>query len=147
MLPAMSMGCMSNAPLTNFLALGENLRQTHNLDEEIGRRGRSRFIPAFSGLVIDKTAVVSAVGPVRVATSEHAFFSADSIAIRCTWRFGANVVKPNRIGKFTLIGPPGKDQPRRAFLRRAGTCTRTTHPKDPQGALTPQGHPTPPLPA
>lgn len=58
--------------------------------------------PADSGLVIDKTAVVSAVGDVQVATSEHAFFSADSVAVRCTWRFGANVVKANRIGKFTV---------------------------------------------
>lgn len=61
--------------------------------------------PANSGLVIDKTAVVSAVGPVQVATSEHAFFDSDTIAIRCTWRFGANVVKPNRIGKFTVTAP------------------------------------------
>lgn len=61
--------------------------------------------PADTGLVIDNTAVVSAVGPVMVATSEHAFFGADSIAVRCTWRFGANVVKPNRIGKFTVTEP------------------------------------------
>ncbi|WGJ86080.1 phage major capsid protein [Gordonia sp. SMJS1] len=61
--------------------------------------------PADTGLVIDNTAVVSAVGPVMVATSEHAFFGADSIAVRCTWRFGANVVKPNRIGKFTVTAP------------------------------------------
>lgn len=61
--------------------------------------------PADTGLVIDNTAVVSAVGPVMVATSEHAFFGADSIAVRCTWRFGANAVKPNRIGKFTVTAP------------------------------------------
>ena len=46
-----------------------------------------------------------AVGPVEVATSEHAFFGTDSIAVRCIWRFGANVVKPNRIGKFTVTAP------------------------------------------
>ena len=61
--------------------------------------------PADAGLVIDNTAVVSAVGPVMVATSVHAFFGADSIAVRCTWRFGANAVKPNRIGKFTVTEP------------------------------------------
>ena len=61
--------------------------------------------PVDTGLVIDQTAVVSAVGPVMVATSEHAFFGADSIAVRCTWRFGANAVKPNRIGKFTVTAP------------------------------------------
>ncbi|MGQ9408934.1 phage major capsid protein [Mycolicibacterium gilvum] len=63
--------------------------------------------PADSGLVIDRTAVVSAVGDVQVATSEHAFFSADSVAVRCTWRFGANAVKPNRIGKFTVDAGDG----------------------------------------
>ncbi|QFS91151.1 Phage capsid family protein [Mycobacterium sp. THAF192] len=61
--------------------------------------------PADTGLVIDKTAVVSAVGDVQVATSEHAFFSSDTVAIRATWRFGAGVVKPNRIGKFTVTAP------------------------------------------
>jgi HK97 family phage major capsid protein len=59
-------------------------------------------VPSGTGIIIDKTAVVSAVGPVMVATSEHAWFSADSIAIRCTWRFGANVVRPERIGLFTV---------------------------------------------
>lgn len=62
-------------------------------------------VPTNAGLVVDNTAVVSAVGPVNVATSEHAFFNADSIAIRCTWRFGATVVKANRIGKFTVTAP------------------------------------------
>lgn len=62
----------------------------------------SPAVPVDTGLVVDKTAVVSAVGSVQVAQSEHAFFSADSIAVRCTWRFGANVVKPDRIGKFTV---------------------------------------------
>lgn len=62
----------------------------------------SPAVPSDRGLVLDKTAVVSAVGNVEVATSEHAFFGADSVAVRCTWRFGANVVKPNRIGEFTV---------------------------------------------
>lgn len=61
--------------------------------------------PSGSGLVIDKTAVVSAVGNVEVSISEHAYFAADSIAVRCIWRFGANVVKPDRIGKFTVTEP------------------------------------------
>lgn len=62
-------------------------------------------VPSNGGLVIDKNAVVSAVGPVLVANSEHAFFNADSIAVRCTWRFGQNVVRPNRIGRFTVTAP------------------------------------------
>lgn len=59
-------------------------------------------VPAGSGLVLDQSAIVSAVGDVLVAQSEHAYFASDSIALRCTWRFGQNVVKPNRIGKFTV---------------------------------------------
>lgn len=64
--------------------------------------------PALSGnngMVLDNTAVVSVVGRVMVATSEHAFFDSDTIAVRCTWRFGQNVVKPNRIGKFSVTAP------------------------------------------
>ena len=59
-------------------------------------------VPSGTGIIIDRTAVVSAVGPVMVATSEHAHFASDSIAIRCTWRFGANIVRPERIGLFTV---------------------------------------------
>jgi HK97 family phage major capsid protein len=62
-------------------------------------------VPSNSGLVVDKTAVVSAVGPVMVATSDQVYFAADSVGVRCTWRFGQNVVKPNRIGKFTVTAP------------------------------------------
>lgn len=58
-----------------------------------------------TGLVIDKSAIVSAVGPVLVAQSEHVYFGSDSIALRCTWRFGANVVRANRIAKFTVTAP------------------------------------------
>ncbi|MGZ8748534.1 MAG: hypothetical protein ACXWZ2_16360, partial [Mycobacterium sp.] len=51
-------------------------------------------VPDYSGLVIDKRAVVSAVGPIKVATSEHELFSADSVLLRATWRFGHVVVRP-----------------------------------------------------
>ncbi|MGH3969424.1 MAG: hypothetical protein ACRDTV_15245, partial [Mycobacterium sp.] len=47
---------------------------------------RSRFIPANSGLVVDKTAIAAAVGPVRVAQSEHARFDEDAVVLRATWR-------------------------------------------------------------
>ncbi|OCB14149.1 major capsid protein [Mycolicibacterium porcinum] len=59
-------------------------------------------VPPLSGFVIDKSAVVSAYGTVNVNTSDHQFFSSDSVAVRCTWRVGHNVVRPNRIGKFTI---------------------------------------------
>lgn len=63
----------------------------------------------FSGLVIDKTAVVSAVGQVTVATSTDAYFAWDSVALRATFRAGANVVRPDRLSKFTIAG--GKTGP------------------------------------
>jgi HK97 family phage major capsid protein len=62
-------------------------------------------VPSNKGLVIDKTAIVSAVGPVQVATSDQVYFNADSVGVRCVWRFGANIVKPNRIGQFTVTAP------------------------------------------
>lgn len=55
-----------------------------------------------TGLVIDRQAIVSAVGSVQVANSEHALFAHDSVLLRATWRFGHVVVRPNRIGKFTI---------------------------------------------
>jgi len=54
------------------------------------------------GLVLDKTAIMSAVGDLAVATSEHFYFGSDNVALRCTWRFGQNLVKPNRIGTFNV---------------------------------------------
>ncbi|MBI3214733.1 MAG: phage major capsid protein [Mycobacterium sp.] len=59
----------------------------------------------YTGLVVDRTAVVSAVGQVKIATSEHAVFAADSILLRATWRIGHVVVRPDRIGKFTITAP------------------------------------------
>ncbi|CQD19598.1 Phage capsid family protein [Mycobacterium europaeum] len=60
----------------------------------------SRGITNYSGLIVDKFAMVSAAGPVRIATSEHRYFDGDGIAIRVTWRFGHVVVRPERIGKL-----------------------------------------------
>ena len=60
---------------------------------------------ASTGLVVDKSAVAAAVGPVMVSTSEHVYFAADSVGLRCTWRFGANLVHPDRVGKFTVTAP------------------------------------------
>ncbi|MCV7221607.1 phage major capsid protein [Mycolicibacterium elephantis] len=63
---------------------------------------RSRFIPAHSGLVVDPAAIAAAVGPVRIATSEHALFASDSVQIRATWRIGWKPVRADRLGKFTI---------------------------------------------
>ncbi|MDV3130010.1 phage major capsid protein [Mycobacterium sp. 21AC1] len=59
-------------------------------------------VPDYTGVVIDRNAVVSAVGQVKVATSEHAVFASDSVLLRATWRFGHAVVRPERVGTFTI---------------------------------------------
>jgi HK97 family phage major capsid protein len=61
-------------------------------------------VPDYSGVVLDQRAIVSAVGQVKVATSEHQYFSSDSILLRATWRFGHIMVRPNRLGVFTIAG-------------------------------------------
>ena len=61
-------------------------------------------VPDYSGVVVDQRAIVSAVGQVKVATSEHQYFSSDSVLLRATWRFGHVVVRPNRLGLFTISG-------------------------------------------
>ncbi len=57
----------------------------------------NRFIPAYSGALVDINAVVSAVGPVQISASEHQYFSSDSIGLRATWA--------NWIGKFLMTEP------------------------------------------
>lgn len=59
-------------------------------------------VPANMGLAIDSAAIVAAYGEVAVATSEHAYFDSDSIALRSTFRVGWSVVHPDRIGTFTV---------------------------------------------
>ncbi|MGV0746269.1 phage major capsid protein [Mycolicibacterium sp. XJ870] len=59
-------------------------------------------MPSLSGVVVDKMAAVSAVGPVMVATSADAYFSTDDIGLRATWRIGQNIVRPDRVGSFTI---------------------------------------------
>lgn len=62
----------------------------------------SSAMTANTGLVIDRSAVVSAVGTVQVATDESVYFTTDSIALRATWRVGWNIVRPDRIGVFEI---------------------------------------------
>jgi HK97 family phage major capsid protein len=59
-------------------------------------------VPDFAGAVIDRNAIMSAVGSVKVAVSEHAAFSQDATVVRCTFRSGHNVVRPDRIGLFSI---------------------------------------------
>ena len=62
-------------------------------------------MPAGGLIVLDRAAVVAAVGELKIATSEHAFFKSDSIAIRATWRFGQNLVHPERVATLTVAAP------------------------------------------
>jgi len=57
-------------------------------------------IAAGTLLVIDSTAIASAVGDVRVMSSEHAYFTSDSIGLLCSWRIGWGVTDPDRIVKI-----------------------------------------------
>lgn len=62
-------------------------------------------LPAYTGLVIDRSAVVSAYGDLTVETSFDAYFDSFSVGIRAGWRIGHNVVRPERIGKFSIANP------------------------------------------
>ena len=59
-------------------------------------------VPRGELLVVDKNAIVSAVGDVKVATSADYYFNSDSIALRVTWRFGANLIHPDRVARLTV---------------------------------------------
>lgn len=65
----------------------------------------SPWIPGDTLLVLDKSVIISAIGDVVVATSEHAAFTADSVVLRATWRFGFNATRPERLAKFTVADP------------------------------------------
>lgn len=62
----------------------------------------SNAVPTGQLALIDSSAIVSAAGEVQVAVSEHAYFGSDSIALRVTFRFGQNVVRPERVVKLSL---------------------------------------------
>jgi len=62
-------------------------------------------LAADTGIMLDRTAILSAVGDVMVSQSEHFYFGSDNIALRCTWRFGQNPVHPDRLGPFTVTAP------------------------------------------
>ena len=55
-----------------------------------------------TGVLVDRTQVISAVSPLEVAVDFSTFFSSDGVAIRATWRTGHGIPRPERIGKFTV---------------------------------------------
>ncbi|WP_336819498.1 phage major capsid protein [Gordonia sp. MMO-8] len=62
----------------------------------------SSAMPASAGVVIDPAAIISAYSQVEIATSDQAYFTSDSVAVRATVRVGHKVVRPARLGKFTV---------------------------------------------
>jgi HK97 family phage major capsid protein len=58
-------------------------------------------MPADALLVLDKSAILAAQSPLRLARSEDAFFANDVIAVRVTWRIGWTVMHPARVAKLT----------------------------------------------
>ncbi len=59
-------------------------------------------VPANTGVVLDRRAVVSAIGPVLVSVSDQVYFTSSSIALKAEWRFGQNLVRPDRVGTFQI---------------------------------------------
>jgi HK97 family phage major capsid protein len=59
-------------------------------------------VPAYTGLIVDKAAVVSAVGEVMVSTTLDRYFETDDVGLKATWRIGQNIVRPDRVGMFTV---------------------------------------------
>lgn len=53
-------------------------------------------------IVIDPSAIPSAVSPVEVASSDQVLFHSDSIALRVIFRLGWAVMHPKRLGKVTV---------------------------------------------
>lgn len=62
----------------------------------------NKALPVGSGLIVDASDIVSAVGTVNVAQSADVYFTSDSIGLRVTFRFGAQVIHPNRHATFTV---------------------------------------------
>ncbi len=65
----------------------------------------NKALAAGSGLIVDATDIVAAVGPVYVTQSSEVYFTSDSMGLRVTFRFGARVVHPDRHARFTVTSP------------------------------------------
>lgn len=62
-------------------------------------------VPTGTGLIVDRSDIVSVIGPVNIAVSDTAYFAFDGIGIRITFRFGATLVHPERHAKFSVNAP------------------------------------------
>lgn len=56
-------------------------------------------------LVVDSNEIIAVAGDIKLATSDQAYFSSDSLARRVTWRLGWTVVNADRIAKVTVTLP------------------------------------------
>ncbi|ULN34185.1 phage major capsid protein [Mycolicibacterium smegmatis] len=59
-------------------------------------------MPSGAGLLVDRTQIISAVAGLELAVDPSYFFGSDNYAIRAVWRTGHTVVRPERIGRFTM---------------------------------------------
>lgn len=57
-------------------------------------------VPTGTGLLVDKTAIISAVSTLEIATDAAPYFSSDCVAVRATMRTGHTLPRPNRLGIF-----------------------------------------------
>lgn len=65
----------------------------------------SSSLTAGSGLILDKSDIVSAVGQINAAVSSEVYFAHDSVGAQFTFRFGARVIHPDRHAIFTVTDP------------------------------------------
>ncbi|MGP4054285.1 phage major capsid protein [Mycobacterium sp. 4D054] len=63
-------------------------------------------MPAGALLVSDQSAIIGAQSQVRLARSDDAYFSSDSIGVRVTWRLGWKVMNAARVAKLTIAAAP-----------------------------------------
>lgn len=92
---AMKSGDGSNMPLLG--AAGEQTGRTiYGVPVIV-----SPQMPAGTILVIDRANIISAAGPIKLATSDAVYFDRDSLARRATWRIGWDVLDPARIAKIS----------------------------------------------
>jgi HK97 family phage major capsid protein len=53
-------------------------------------------------LITSKESIYAAIGQLMIDTSEDAYFTRDSVAIRATWRIGWDVIDPAHLGTVTM---------------------------------------------
>ena len=70
---------------------------------------KSRFIQQYSGVVVDRSAIVSAVGQVSIATSEHALFASD--AVSCAPPGASAGLSPDPTGSASSAWSPAPNHP------------------------------------